>query len=320
VLDSRFDFAEPVDLGAGEMLSLPFLTDALEASHLSLWEGRNATRTGNPQMMLEVTNDLSVRLPAGIMTVSDETGGYVGDADFPLVAPGETEAVPFGTDRKLRVEETVSETTRQVSVRASEGVLTIAQEQVREVGYLVTSPSGEAREIVIDHPLDQGWETEVLTGPEGEARQDDDGRRWLRMALPVEAEGAVLRLRDVYPYEQVVEIGTLDEAAILVWVGQASDEATRAYLEEAARLMREADRAEDALVEAEGALGRLMNEQDRVSRLLGTVPQPSAAYDRFLANLLALEDQIAEASARIEALREATLATQAALEAHLSGE
>ena len=29
--------------------------------------------------MMEVVNDLDVRLPAGIMTVSDETGGYVGD-------------------------------------------------------------------------------------------------------------------------------------------------------------------------------------------------------------------------------------------------
>jgi hypothetical protein len=31
------------------MLSLPFLTDELEASHLSLWQGRAFTRTGNPR-------------------------------------------------------------------------------------------------------------------------------------------------------------------------------------------------------------------------------------------------------------------------------
>jgi hypothetical protein len=318
VLDSRFDFADPVDLAAGEMLSLPFLTDDLEASHLSLWQGQLYTRTGNPQMMLEVTNDLPVRLPAGIMTVSDETGGYVGDADFPLVAPGETEAVPYGMDRKLRVEETMSETTRQVSVRAAEGVLRISQQQVREVGYLVTSPSGEAREITIDHPLSQGWDTAVVDGPEGEVRQDDDGRRWMRVTLPVEEAGAVLRLRDVYPYEQVLEIGTLDEATLMVWIGEASDPETRAYLEEAARLMREADQAEDALARAEGELGRVTNEQARVSRLLSTVPQPSEAYDRFLANLLTLEDEIAEANALIASLREASDAAQTALEAHLS--
>lgn len=318
VLDSRFTFEDPVDLDAGEMLSRPFLADALEATHLSLWQGQLRTRTGNPDMVLEVVNDLGVRLPAGIMTVSDEAGGYVGDADFPLVGPGETEAVPFGIDRRLRIEETASETTRRVSVRAAEGVLRVSQEQVREVGYLVETPSGEARELVIDHPLTQGWRSDVVAGPEGVARQDDEGRRWLRVALPVGPEGALLRVRDVHPFETVVEIGTLDEAAILAWVGQTADEATRAYLEEAASLMREAHRAEDALRRAGAALGRLSNEQERVRRLMGSVPQPSEAHDRFLADLLRLEDAIREGTAEAEALRVAAEAARATLEAHLA--
>lgn len=320
VLDSRFTFDETVDLAAGEMLSLPFLTDSLEATHLSLWQGQLFTRTGNPEMVLEVVNDLPVRLPAGIMTVSDETGGYVGDADFPLVGPGETEAVPFGTDRKLRVEETVSETTRQVSVVASEGVLRIAQEQLREVGYLVTSPSGEARDLTIDHPLAQGWRSEVVAGPEGVARQDDDGRRWLRVELPVGGDGALLRVQDRYPFETVVEIGTLDEATILAWMGQATDEATRALLTEAARLMRERSRAEEALLRAEGAQGRLSSEQERIRRMLSSVPQPSEAYDRFLADLLRLEDELAAGTERVEALRAEAEAAETALEEHLSAE
>lgn len=319
VLDSRFAFDDPVDLAAGEMLSLPFLTDALEATHRSLWRGSLSTRTGNPDMVLEVVNDLDVRLPAGIMTVSDEAGGYVGDADFPLVGPGETEAVPFGIDRSLRVEETATETTRQVSVRAAEGVLTITQEQVREVGYLATSPSGVAGELVVDHPLTQGWRSEVVAGPDGTERQDDDGRRWLRVAVPVGAEGAVLRVRDVRPYEQVVEIGTLDEATVVAWVGQATDDATRAYLEKAARLMRDADRAEDALAEAEAAQGRLANEQERVRRMLGSVPQPSEAYDRYLASLLELEDRIAAGTGEAESLRIGAERARSALEAHLAG-
>jgi len=320
VLDSRFEFARPLDLGAGEMLSLPFLADSLEASHLSLWRGQLFTRTGNPDMVLEIVNDLGVRLPAGIMTVSDETGGYVGDADFPLVGPGETKAVPYGTDRKLRVEETVSETTRQVSVRAAEGVLRITQEQVRDVGYLVTSPSGEAREIAVDHPLQSGWETEVVSGPEGEARQEDDGTRWMRFDLPVGEDGARLVLRDRYPFEQVVQIGMLDEVTVLAWVGQVSDEASKAYLQEAARLMREADRAGEALEQAEAEEGRLSQEQERVRRNLGSVENPSEAHDRFLAQLLGIEDRIGAAGEATASARAESERADAALEAHLGGE
>ncbi|EYD72135.1 hypothetical protein Rumeso_04841 [Rubellimicrobium mesophilum DSM 19309] len=319
VLDSRFQFAAPVDLAAGEMLSLPFLADSLEASHLSLWQGQLYTRTGNPDMVLEIVNDLGVRLPAGIMTVSDEDGGYVGDADFPLVGPGERKAVPYGTDRKLRVEETVSETTRQVSVKAAEGVLRITQEQVRDVGYLVTSPSGEAREVAVDHPQTQGWETEVVSGPQGEVRQEDDGSRWMRFEMPVAADGARLVLRDRYPFEQVVQIGMLDEVTVLGWVGQASDAASKAYLEEAARLMREASRAGDALAQAEAEEQRLTSEQERARRNLGSVENPSEAYDRFLAQLLQLEDRIGTAGEATAAARTASEQAQAALEAHLGG-
>jgi hypothetical protein len=320
VLDSRFEFAVPVDLDAGEMLSLPFLSGALDATHLSLWQGQLYTRTGNPQMMLEVTNDLGVRLPAGIMTVSDEMGGYVGDADFPLVAPGETEAVPYGLDRRLRVEETISETTRQVSVRAAEGVIRIQHEQLREVAYLVTSPSGEEREVAIDHPLTQGWRTEVVRGPDGvtgEDRQDDDGRRWRRFVVPVDGDGAGLVLRDVYPYEQVLYIGSIDVNSLLAWAGQVQDPEQKAYLDEAARLMQEASRLEEAQHRAEEELRTLSQEQERVRRLLQSVPNPSEAYDRYLADLLQLEDRIDATTERVAEARDAARAAQDAFAAHL---
>ncbi len=320
VLDSRFAFPAPVDLDAGEMLSLPFLTGSLDAAHRSLWRGAPATRSGNPEMVLEVTNDLDVRLPAGIMTVSDEDGGYVGDAEFPLMGPGETRTVPFGVDRRLRVEETATHPVPQVSVKASDGVLRISSQEVRETAYAVSSPSGEAREVAIDHPLWQGWTTEVVEGPAGEERQEDDGSRWLRVALPVPGEGgARLVLRDTRPVEQVVEIGVLADEDILAWAGRAAAPEDRAYLEEAARLRGALGQAEQAAQRAEQERMRLVGEQDRVRVLLGSVREPSETYDRFLAELLALEDRIAGATEEAAAARAGAEAARAAFEAHLAG-
>jgi hypothetical protein len=321
VLDSRFAFPFLVDLGAGQMLSLPFLTDALEARHLSLWRGAAAMRTGNPDMVLEVTNDLDVRLPAGIMTVSDEDGGYVGDAAFPLVAPGETRAVPFGLDRRLRVEETATLATPRVSVKASSGVLRIASQEVRETTYAAIAPAGEPRELVIDHPLRAGWTTEVRQGPDGTARQDEAGARWLRLTLPVPGEGAARAvLRDMRPIEEVIEVGTLPEADLLVWAGQAAAPEDRAYLEEAARLRTALARAEEAARRAEQERMRLVGEQDRIRVLLGTVPAPSETHDRFLADLVSLEERIAGATEAAAEARAAAEAAQAAFRAHLAEE
>ncbi|TNC72953.1 DUF4139 domain-containing protein [Rubellimicrobium roseum] len=318
VLDSRFRFPDPVDLAAGEMASLPFLTGSLDARHLSLYEGRLQTRTGNPDLVLEVTNDLDVRLPAGIMTVSDEAGGYVGDADFPLVGPGETRAVPFGLDRSLRVEETVGFASRRTSVRAAEGVLRVTVEDVRDATYAVTSPGGEAHGLVIDHPLTPDWTATVVEGPKGIERQDEAGRRFLRATLTVPAQGAArLVVRDVHPYEQVLVLGDLPEDELLVWAAEASDAATRAYLEEAAALMRAASRSRDALDDAERAHADLADEQARVRQNLGAVPSPSEAHDRYLADLLAIEDRLAAATDVRAARREDLATAQAALAAHL---
>jgi hypothetical protein len=322
VLDSRFTFAEPLDLGAGEMVSLPFLSGALDATHLSVWQGALTQRTGNPQMMLEITNDLGVRLPAGIMTVSDEQGGYVGDADFPLVGPGESKAVPYGLDRRLRVEETPAYTTRQVSVRAAEGVIRVTHEQVRETTYVVTSPSGEERDLAIDHPLATGWTTAAVGSQAGEVRQDDDGQRWMRFMLEIPAgdeDGVKLVVRDVQPIEEVIVLGDLDPESILAWAGEVTDPEDRAYLEDAAALARTLSQAEAALARAEEAQRNLLSEQNRVRALLTSVQNPSEAYDRFLADLLSLEDRIGESTAARDAALAARNEAKAALDAHLAG-
>ncbi|NAZ35491.1 DUF4139 domain-containing protein [Rubellimicrobium sp. CFH 75288] len=319
VIDSRFALGVPVDLPAGAMLSLPFLSEPLGARHLALWRGEARTRTGNPERVLEVRNTLSVRLPAGVMTVSDEAGGYVGDAAFPLLAPGEERAVAYGTDRQLRVEETASETVRQVSVRAAAGVLRIGQERVREVAYRILAPAGGDGEVIVEHPLAQGWEAEVLDGPGGAVRQDEGGLRWLRVAVPVAEGEGVLRVRDRYPFEQTVEIATLGEEALLGWQGRAADEETRRYLEEAAALARALREAETGLARAQAERDDSLARHERARAMLAVVPEGSELQARFLEDLLAAEQAVTEAEAAVRAGRERVEAAREALEAHLSG-
>lgn len=105
--EARFVLKEPVDLGAGQMLSAPFLANGPEARHLSVWTGAGQARAGHPEMVLEVTNNLDVRLPSGVVTVLDEAGGYLGDVGLPFVDPGSSVARVFGSDMGLHVEEIV---------------------------------------------------------------------------------------------------------------------------------------------------------------------------------------------------------------------
>ncbi|GGL70585.1 DUF4139 domain-containing protein [Wenxinia marina] len=325
-LDSRFTFDETVDLDAGQMLSMPFLSGALEAENLKLWRGRLGNRTGAPEMRLEIVNDLTVRLPPGIMTVSDREGGYVGDAEVPIVAPGETRAVYYGEDRGIRVEEETEAARTRLSVRLSSGNLIVRSEERREARYAVTVHDGADEVVTIDHPVSPGWASSVVgaDAPEAEPRTEDDGSKWLRVALEVaetdEWPGeAVLVMRDVRPVTEQQAIGLMDPDTLVYWSGEVDDAADAAFLTEAARLARAASDAESALNDVEDDIRRLSTEQDRVRRNLGSVSETSTAYERFLADLVAIEDRIGEATLQAERLRGEAADLRAAFDAHVAG-
>ena len=319
VMDSRYVIESPIDLAVGEMVSLPFLSDRFDARHLSLYRGGLQTRTGNPEMMLEVTNRLDVRLPAGIMTVTGTDGGYMGDADFPLVAPGETRAVPFGRDRRLRVEESVSLTNQLASLRAFRGQIRVTRNSIRDATYVASSASEVGRDVVIDHPVEEGWSSEVLSGPQGRLRQDDDGRRWLRIPVGFptsDDEGqaapatATITIRDTRPVHQHVALADLSSEIILEWRGHALDDQTRAFIDEIAGFSQALGEARQQVARHEATQTRLEAEQSRIRDLLDAVPGPSEAHDKLLADVLTLEDRIVAAAAAVNTSVEAQHAAE----------
>lgn len=330
-IDSRFTFDAPVDLDAGDMLSMPFLAEALETEDIVLWQGQLRARTGNPDTLLSITNSLPVRLPAGIITVSDNDGGYIGDASVPVVAPGETRDVTYGQDRGIRIEENVQTTRQRLSVRLAQGAVRVHSEDRRSTTYDIIVHSGEARDVTIDHPLLPGW-TATISAPAvtvAAERQDDYGSRWLRMDVAVpempeagtepdgDAIAATVTVADSYPLVETVLFNGLDADAFLYWSGEASSQDERAFLARAAELTGDVDAARKALSATDDELHRLTAEQTRIRDLLSALDSGTPAAARFLTQLLEAEDAIAAATATAATARIDVAAAQVALEAHL---
>jgi len=80
--EARYGFDAPVSLKSGEVLSLPFLGQDVDASRTTRYTG-GAPRTGaHPNFSLEIKNSGTVRLPGGIVTLQEAGLGYVGDAEM----------------------------------------------------------------------------------------------------------------------------------------------------------------------------------------------------------------------------------------------
>ena len=318
--DSRFTFPDAIDLPAGKMISVPFLSDPLEARHVSLYRGQLRDRIGYPDLILDLTNDLSVRLPAGIMTVHETGTGYIGDAAFPLLAPGESAMVRFGEDRKVRVEETVTGERRQRSARVSAGALIIIDEEVRETSYVVSSPAGEDRALLLEHPEIDGWEARVLQGPEDfttEMSADGIKARQFEIAVSPGAE-SILRIEEILPVQETYMIAEFSPETLLSFTSRKMSDEDRVFLEAAAALMEARLLIEREIDEMTRARERLIQDQSRISGLLSSFPENSSQVEEYRVDMVRMETEIRALDDRDRAARLELVDAQRALRDHIA--
>jgi hypothetical protein len=297
-LDSRFTFPDPVALEAGEMISLPFLTEEVPVSRTLLWRGEISNRTGNPDLVLRVKNPLPIRLPAGIMTVSDDAG-YLGDAAFPLLVPGAEAEVPFGADQRVEVRELVTTQRTERRVTLSGGLLRISEREVRNVEYRISAPSGEVPELTIRHPAEPGWEL-VRVGSDLRPVPDEADPSSLRFDLP--AGTSLFRVEETRPVLEAVAIGDLPRARL---VGLLTDRIGPEDRERLERILGARDRLDRITAERDALLSaraRVVEDQERSRRMMEAAPAGSDMQGRFLNAILEIEDLISETDRKVEAL------------------
>ena len=299
---TRFTLTDPVTLAAGEMLSLPFLSESLPDARLRLHRGGSGAR--HPLIALEIENPLPLRLPAGVMTFYQEGIGHAGDALIPELAPGARVAVDFARDTAIELQETMARDEVVREMRLVRGVLELAEDLVRETRYRITGAPGADRVLTLDHPRRDDW---ALDNPNDvEARHD--AWRW-RIDLPAGAE-VIHTVRERQPRLRRLAVADMDLTTLAEWEALSPDPALRERLGAIAGLRREAAEAEAARARAEAEIAALEREQGRLVELIVQIGDEGEAtrtrrarVDALDAEIAAAEDARRDLSARIDALR-----------------
>lgn len=314
-LDSRFTFPEPVDLDQGEMISLPFLSEEVPVERTLVWRGQLRDRTGNPDLVLRVENPLPIRLPAGIMTVSDETG-YLGDASFPVLVPGDAADVPYGQDQRVEIRETVSERSAERRVTISKGAVRISERWVRATEYRVSAPSGEAPALTVLHPERPGWAVSGVSPAQDLDTGRPEGERVHRFKLP--ARTGTLRVEEERPRTEIWQISDLPRERLVSLLTDRVSSADRARFERILSAMGETDRVREDLSRVAEERDRAVSDQERARRMMGSAPSGSEMQGRFRTSVLEMEDRIGELDAREAELNAELRSAEAALDALLA--
>lgn len=284
---SSFTLSTPVSLKAGEVLSLPFLSQILPDARLTLYRGGMGAQ--HPAIALDFENPLPLRMPSGVLTLYAATG-HAGDAMVPELAPGARAQLDFALDTSVQVREGYHDMREEiVDVRLSGGVLEVQERVEITTPYRLEGAPTEPRVVTILHPGAANWE---VAEPEW-VRVDLDT---LRRDVALDAgEQTEVTITESYIKATQLVLNALDDQSLAFWSGRIADEATRATLtalqdlrRARAELLAEATRLE--LSEA-----TLIADQARLVGLIVQLGDDSAANTDRRARVDAIEGEITAA-------------------------
>lgn len=275
----------PIDLAAGQTMSVPFIDAQLGAEQISLFQPERGEV--HPIATLRLDNTTGASLPPGLVTVYaplDE--GYAGDAQLANVPAGETRLLSFAADRKVEV--TTQPGDRKTVYRAtlSEGLLRVTAITRSQTTYAIKGAADAERHVVIEHPRMAGW---TLASDALESTTPSH----YRLAASVAAGGtanvtAIMERRDV----QTVALVDSDADTLLYWMGAIDDPATADTLKRLAESRQQVTRAEIALAGIVEEIDTIATGQARIRDNLAAVPADSTLARRYLETLEAEEDRI----------------------------
>lgn len=281
----------PIDLPAGQTMSVPFIDADLTAERVSLFQPERGEV--HPIATLRLENTTGASLPPGIVTVyAPLEEGYAGDAQLANVPDGETRMISFAADRKVEVTTQYGDSETVYRASLAEGVLRVTGVTRADTIYSITGAADASRTVVIEHPRQSGWDLS------SDALQSTTPTHY-RLQAKLEAGGTADVVATVERTDfQSVSLVDSDADTLLYWVGQIDDPATAAVLSELAESRQAIARAETALADLEREIELAVDGQARIRDNLDAVPADSALAKRYLDMLESEENRLADLDAQ----------------------
>ncbi len=283
-----------VSLESGDTLSAPIVDKVVSAETVSVFQPESGL--AHPVAAILIENETDTSLPRGILTVYDETEGYVGDAQISGMPAGESRMASFATDKKVRIAQDTSGDNRIVSIRVTDGVLTAAVRELSETHYAVKGAPDGDRTIIIEHAKRPGW----TFSADGQMDSTATHHR-LRLEVAAGETGKVSALHE-RTLSQTYALISTDANRLLHLSRQAPDEETAAKLRELAGLQAEISRIERRIQELHRDKDGETADQERHRANLTAAGPGADLYKRAARKLEDSETRIETIDTQIVAL------------------
>jgi hypothetical protein len=315
-----FTVKNPVTLNRRQSAMLPLVNGTMDAVKTLVLSGSRALASGSsggihPDLAAELTNTTGMKLPAGPITVFDG-GTYAGDALIEFFGMQDKRLIKYGEDLSVTGMASLNAGTRLVSsVTVAAGVMTVNRRQIYERTYTVKNASGEAKKLIIEHPITGGA---TLTEPGSYLEKTNS---LYRFALNLPANGELtFKAAEESPVAERVVLGQLrPENLVSYSTNQEIPADVRAALARAVELRQKYDAARQAQTELEGRRVRLIADQDRVRQNLNAVGAGSDLGKEYMKRMTDLDNDIDSLNSEIEKAVALVRGTQKDMDDYIAG-
>jgi hypothetical protein len=327
---AAFSLTAPVEVAAGESLTLPFLDTAIEGQEIAWVQSEYSGR--NPWHAVNLANPGEVTLPAGSVTLYETTSAgplFAGEAQLNVLPPTEKRLVAFGEDQKIRVDRELTSKGMISEIVLAKSMITLKRLVRDTTVYRLTNHDSKPRTIVVDHPRDDGQT--LANPPLTEASLIGGAWRLSRDVAPGKTE--TLEVSVDHPLGQSVAVGSLSRSALANFLGldesqigagpagfvavlsQIGIDAPMAQRLE--KIAEAADALEDAnrrLAKANDDREAIVADQERLRANLGAAPSGSDLAKLATRKLIAQEAQLETLDAETKTATAAAEAARANLD------
>lgn len=297
----EYRFPSRVTARNGESILLPFLQQKVPARRLLIYSDRSSSF---PRNAVEINNASGKTLDGGPITVYD-AGGYAGEALIETTKDGVKRLISYAVDQGTRIT-TNFESGAQVvrTVKAQRGIITTRSAVEVTTTYTADNSDAKEKSLLIEHSVDRNLK---LLSPKPDEETLSHYRFALKLAPKSKAKLAVKQEQEI---ESSITVSSLDNETILTYARNKSiTEAARKQLEAILSAKRDLAAAQREQQRLEKQRSDTMQQQSRVRENIGALNRVAGQQEqvqRFAAELVKLDTEIADLTVRINELTRTT--------------
>jgi Carboxypeptidase regulatory-like domain len=221
-----YDIKQKITIGKNQSALVPILQSHIDVEKVSLWSASDNDNDsdddddGKPSRALRalwVTNSSGLTLDSGTFNIL-EGDTFAGEGLIDTVHPGERRLLSYATDTAIRVATELESSEKPIShVRIAKGVMIVTREERGTVNYKIRNADTLPRQVVIEHPVREGWK--LAEGPKAE----ETSASFYRFRVSVEpGKTAELPVEEYHALETSYQLSNLsnDQVVLLTQQGR----------------------------------------------------------------------------------------------------